>query len=204
MRLNEMITNWRNSWLLNKFSPSSSLEMYREQDGEYAFWCEGVKGWNAHPKPLTCSLKFLLSCTFLITIISVYTKILNLCYPNTALIIILLTKCSHLHGLPNLLHFHLSTVHNMAGKTVKLTSYSVLAAGHVLMLPYPLHGILKFVSILYIDIWLNILNLVLDGGSTSVPPPDIWMWDSSMTLWTKPNLVGEAGDNACDPHKDVN
>ena len=44
MRIKEMITNSRSSWLLNKFSLSAPQEMYREQYGEYAYWCEGVKG----------------------------------------------------------------------------------------------------------------------------------------------------------------
>ena len=39
MRRKEMITNKRSSWLLNKFSLSAPEEMYREQCGEYAYWC---------------------------------------------------------------------------------------------------------------------------------------------------------------------
>ena len=38
-RIEEVITNLRNSWLLNKFSLSASLEMYGEQYREYAYWC---------------------------------------------------------------------------------------------------------------------------------------------------------------------
>ena len=38
-RVEEMITNFSSSWLLNKFSLSASLEMYGEQYGEYAYWC---------------------------------------------------------------------------------------------------------------------------------------------------------------------
>ena len=38
VRIEEMITNWRSSWLLNKFSLSASLEMYGEQYEEYAYW----------------------------------------------------------------------------------------------------------------------------------------------------------------------
>ena len=44
MRIEEMINNKCSSWLWNKFSFSASLEMYGEQYGEYAYWCEGVKG----------------------------------------------------------------------------------------------------------------------------------------------------------------
>ena len=36
----EMITNCRQSWLLNKFSFLAPWEMYREQYGEYAYWCK--------------------------------------------------------------------------------------------------------------------------------------------------------------------
>ena len=35
----EMITNKRNSWLLNKFSLLAPQEMYHEQYGEYVYWC---------------------------------------------------------------------------------------------------------------------------------------------------------------------
>ena len=38
-RIEEVITNLSNSWLLNKFSMLASLEMYGEQYGEYAYWC---------------------------------------------------------------------------------------------------------------------------------------------------------------------
>ena len=41
-----MITNLRRSWLLSKFFLSAPLEMYREQYGEYAYWCYGVKGYS--------------------------------------------------------------------------------------------------------------------------------------------------------------
>ena len=34
------------SWLLNKFFMSVPKEMYGEQNGEYAFWCQGVKGYS--------------------------------------------------------------------------------------------------------------------------------------------------------------
>ena len=36
----EMIINCRQSWLLNKFSFLAPWEMYREQYGEYAYWCK--------------------------------------------------------------------------------------------------------------------------------------------------------------------
>ena len=42
--IKEMITNLRRSWLLNKFFLSATLEMYREQYGEYTYWCYGEKG----------------------------------------------------------------------------------------------------------------------------------------------------------------
>ena len=38
MRIKEMITNERSFWLVNKFSLSAPLEMYREQYGEYTYW----------------------------------------------------------------------------------------------------------------------------------------------------------------------
>ena len=38
-RIKEMITNLKSSWFLNKFSLSAPQEMYREQYGEYAYWC---------------------------------------------------------------------------------------------------------------------------------------------------------------------
>ena len=47
MQIKEMITNCRSSWLLNKFSLSTPWEMYREQCGEYAYWCWGVMGFTA-------------------------------------------------------------------------------------------------------------------------------------------------------------
>ena len=34
------------SWLLNKFFMSVPKEMYGEQNGEYAFWCQVVKGYS--------------------------------------------------------------------------------------------------------------------------------------------------------------
>ena len=39
MTIQEMITNLRSSRLLNKFSFSTSEEIYREKYGEYAYWC---------------------------------------------------------------------------------------------------------------------------------------------------------------------
>ena len=40
MNVKEMITNLKKScWLLHKFSLSAPLEMYKEQYGEYAYWC---------------------------------------------------------------------------------------------------------------------------------------------------------------------
>ena len=44
MIIQEMVINWRNYWLLNKFSLSAPLEMCREQYGEYANWCYFLKG----------------------------------------------------------------------------------------------------------------------------------------------------------------
>ena len=41
-RVKEMITNYRSSWLLNKFSLSASLKICRYQYGEYAYWCQVV------------------------------------------------------------------------------------------------------------------------------------------------------------------
>ena len=38
MRIKEMITNSRSSWLLDKFSLSARYEMYDEQYGEYEYW----------------------------------------------------------------------------------------------------------------------------------------------------------------------
>ena len=38
MRIKEMITNWKSSWLLNKFSLSAPQEMYKQQYGEYTYW----------------------------------------------------------------------------------------------------------------------------------------------------------------------
>ena len=37
-RMNEMITNYRNSWFLNKFSLTAPKEMYGERYGKYAYW----------------------------------------------------------------------------------------------------------------------------------------------------------------------
>ena len=39
MRIKELITCKKSSWLLNKFSFSAPWEMFREQCGEYAYWC---------------------------------------------------------------------------------------------------------------------------------------------------------------------
>ena len=44
MRMKEMITKEGTFWLANKFSLSAPYEMYKEQCGEYAYWCYGVKG----------------------------------------------------------------------------------------------------------------------------------------------------------------
>ena len=38
-RVTEMITDHTNSYLFYKFSLSEPQEMYREQYGEYAYWC---------------------------------------------------------------------------------------------------------------------------------------------------------------------
>ena len=35
----EMVTREGIFWLANKFSLSVPLEMYKEQYGEYAYWC---------------------------------------------------------------------------------------------------------------------------------------------------------------------
>ena len=43
-RIKKMITNRRSSWLLYKFSSSTPHDMNREQNGECAYWCKGVKG----------------------------------------------------------------------------------------------------------------------------------------------------------------
>ena len=43
-RIKKVITNQRLSWLLNSFSVSAPLELYREHYGECAYWCKGVKG----------------------------------------------------------------------------------------------------------------------------------------------------------------
>ena len=40
----EMITNLKSSWFLNKFSSSVPQEMYGEHYGENAYWCQGVMG----------------------------------------------------------------------------------------------------------------------------------------------------------------
>ena len=37
--IKEMITYISSSWFLNKFSLSVLQEMYREQYGEYSYWC---------------------------------------------------------------------------------------------------------------------------------------------------------------------
>ena len=44
MRTEEIFSHRKSSWLFKKFSLSVSLEMYREQYGEYEYWCYGVKG----------------------------------------------------------------------------------------------------------------------------------------------------------------
>ena len=43
-RKKEMITNQGSYWLIDKFSLLAPQEMYREQYGEYAYWCWGVNG----------------------------------------------------------------------------------------------------------------------------------------------------------------
>ena len=54
MRIKDMITNFRSSWLSIKFSLSVPKEMYKERCGENGFWCLGVKVqdqfvWNEWP-----------------------------------------------------------------------------------------------------------------------------------------------------------
>ena len=44
LRIEEMITDWGSSWLIIQILPVSTLGMYREQYGEYAYWCQGVEG----------------------------------------------------------------------------------------------------------------------------------------------------------------
>ena len=39
MRIEEIFSHRKSSWLFKKFSLSVSLEMYREQYGEYGYWC---------------------------------------------------------------------------------------------------------------------------------------------------------------------
>ena len=46
--MKEMIHNLRSPWLWNKFSLSEPYEMYREQYGEYAYWCQGVEGYGGY------------------------------------------------------------------------------------------------------------------------------------------------------------
>ena len=45
MRMKEMITDQRSSWLLHKFYLTASLEICKEQSEENAYWCLGVKGY---------------------------------------------------------------------------------------------------------------------------------------------------------------
>ena len=52
--IKEMITNWRGSWLWNKFSWPVPKEMYREQYREYAYLCWGVQS-------LSCFVFFLVT-----------------------------------------------------------------------------------------------------------------------------------------------
>ena len=45
-------------WLINKFSLSVPKEMYREQYGEYVYWCLGVKDKSiCSSSSLTCPLQ---------------------------------------------------------------------------------------------------------------------------------------------------
>ena len=39
LRIEEMITDWGSSWLIIQILPVSTLGMYREQYGEYTYWC---------------------------------------------------------------------------------------------------------------------------------------------------------------------
>ena len=44
MSVKEIVAREGTLWLANKFSSSASKEMSKEQKGEYAYWCYGVKG----------------------------------------------------------------------------------------------------------------------------------------------------------------
>ena len=44
MSVKEIVAKEGTLWLANKFSLSASKEMSKEQKGEYAYWCYGVKG----------------------------------------------------------------------------------------------------------------------------------------------------------------
>ena len=44
MSVKEIVAKEGTLWLANKFSLSASMEMSKEQKGEYAYWCYGVKG----------------------------------------------------------------------------------------------------------------------------------------------------------------
>ena len=44
MSVKEIVAKEGTLWLANKFSLSTSKEMSKEQKGEYAYWCYGVKG----------------------------------------------------------------------------------------------------------------------------------------------------------------
>ena len=44
MSVKEIVAKEGALWLANKFSLSASKEMSKEQKGEYAYWCYGVKG----------------------------------------------------------------------------------------------------------------------------------------------------------------
>ena len=39
MRIKDMVTMEGTLWLANKFSLSAPQELYKEQSGEYAYWC---------------------------------------------------------------------------------------------------------------------------------------------------------------------
>ena len=52
-----MITNEWSSWLLNKFSLSAPYEMY----GEYAYWCQVVKGFTIPSGSYSKSIPLLVS-----------------------------------------------------------------------------------------------------------------------------------------------
>ena len=44
MSVKEIVAREGTLWLANTFSSSASKEMSKEQKGEYAYWCYGVKG----------------------------------------------------------------------------------------------------------------------------------------------------------------